>query len=592
MPERVGEGLRALVVDDEEVVRSVVLEVLEGMGFLANPAESLTAGRERLAGERYDLLIIDKNLPDGSGLSLAREVAEGSLDAQVVIISGYATLSSAVEALQAGVADFVVKPFDLADFRARLQRTIESLKLRRAYRMLFKELQEKNAILEGLATRDPLTGLDNHASFQESVSREIERGRRYGARCAVVLASIDRFRDINANLGFSGGDALLRDLGAFLLRSGRAADLPAYLAGGDVLARFGGDTFAILLPQTDRTGAATRAEHLRRTLEQTELGPGLRRITVSVGVAAFPEHAQDADTLIAAAATSLDAAKQAGRNRLICWSRELSAGGRLDSAQVRHEADKLVALQRSIRERSFQSVYQPIVDLAAGTEVAWEALTRPMDPAFTSVLDLLGTAERSGQVPTLGRVLRAIQIAAIHKLPLDKLLFLNVHPFEFLEQDAIESEPALRPWTKRVVLELTEAAEVSNFSRARERVAALRAAGFRIAVDDLGSGYSSLNHLALLEPDFVKLDMAMIRGIEEGSRAARLIKHILEYCRGEGMRAVCEGIETPEELRVVAALGVSLVQGYLLARPGPPFPRATVELPSNPPPPKGARRIG
>ena len=411
MPERVGEGLRALVVDDEEVVRSVVLEVLEGMGFLANPAESLTAGRERLAGERYDLLIIDKNLPDGSGLSLAREVAEGSLDAQVVIISGYATLSSAVEALQAGVA-------------------------------------------------------------------------------------------------------------------------------------------------------------------------------------AFPEHAQDADTLIAAAATSLDAAKQAGRNRLICWSRELSAGGRLDSAQVRHEADKLVALQRSIRERSFQSVYQPIVDLAAGTEVAWEALTRPMDPAFTSVLDLLGTAERSGQVPTLGRVLRAIQIAAIHKLPPDKLLFLNVHPFEFLEPDAIESEPALRPWTKRVVLELTEAAELSNFARARERVAALRAAGFRIAVDDLGSGYSSLNHLALLEPDFVKVDMAMIRGIEEGSRAARLIKHILEYCRGEGMRAVCEGIETPEELRVVAALGVSLVQGYLLARPGPPFPRATVELPSNPPPPKGARRIG
>src|SRR3989449_291299 len=230
MPERVGEGLRALVVDDEEVVRSVVLEVLEGMGFLANPAESLTAGRERLAGERYDLLIIDKNLPDGSGLSLAREVAEGSLDAQVVIISGYATLSSAVEALQAGVADFVVKPFDLADFRARLQRTIESPKLRRAYRMLFKELREKNAILEGLATRDPLTGLDNHASFQESVSREIERGRRYGARCAVVLASIDRFRDINANLGFSGGDALLRDLGAFLLRSGKASGAePAHL---------------------------------------------------------------------------------------------------------------------------------------------------------------------------------------------------------------------------------------------------------------------------------------------------------------------------------------------------------------------------
>src|SRR2546426_7038804 len=366
MPERVGEGLRALVVDDEEVVRSVVVEVLEGMGFLATPVESLTAGRQKLAVDRYDLLVIDKNLPDGSGLSMAHEVAERSLDAQVVIISGYATLSSAVEALQTGVADFVVKPFDLADFRARLQRVIESLKLRRAYRMLFKELQEKNAILEGLATRDPIPGLGNHASFQESVRREIERGRRYGARCAVVLASIDRFRDINANLGFSGGDALLRDLGAFLLRSGRAADLPAYLAGGDVLARFGGDTFAILLPQTDRTGAATRAEHLRRTLEQTELGPGLRRITVSVGVAAFPEHAQDADTLIAAAATSLDAAKQAGRNRLICWSRELSAGGGRGSGAGRGGSHKLVAPPRPIPQRAVPPPPQTLPGPAAG----------------------------------------------------------------------------------------------------------------------------------------------------------------------------------------------------------------------------------
>src|SRR2546427_612636 len=102
MPEVVGEGMRALVVDDEEVVRSVVLEVLEGMGFVARPAESLADARKRLTGEAWDLLIIDKNLPDGSGLTLVREVGEGSLDAQIVVMSGYATLSSAVEALQAG----------------------------------------------------------------------------------------------------------------------------------------------------------------------------------------------------------------------------------------------------------------------------------------------------------------------------------------------------------------------------------------------------------------------------------------------------------------------------------------------------------
>jgi diguanylate cyclase (GGDEF)-like protein len=582
MPEAVGEGLRALVVDDEEVVRSVVLEVLEGMGFAVGPAESLADARKQLASGSYDFLVIDKNLPDGSGLTLVREFSDRNLDVQIVVMSGYATLSSAVDALQAGVADYIVKPFDLADFRARLQRALEGLKLRRANRSLFAELQTKNAILEGLATRDPLTGLDNHGSFQESVRKEIARGRRYGASCALILASIDRFRDINASLGFSGGDALLRSLGGFLLRSCRVTDLPAYLASGDVMARYGGDTFALLLPETDRTGAATRAEHLRRMLEAAELGAGLPRITVSLGVAAFPEHAQDAEALIAAAAISLEAAKEAGRNRLICWSRELSQGGRLDAAQVRHEVDKLAALDRSIRERAFRPVYQPIVDLAARSELAWEALTRPIDPAFVSILDVLGTAESGGQIPALGRVLREIQVAAIDQLPAEKLLFLNVHPFEFLVVGGIEREPALQPWTKRIVLELTEAAEVSNFERARERVAALRAAGFRIAVDDLGSGYSSLNSLALLEPDFVKLDMAMVRGIEGGGRAARLIKHILEYCRGEGMRAICEGIETEEELRVVVEIGVSLVQGFLLARPGPAFPRALFPAPPAP----------
>jgi len=576
MSDAVGDGLRALVVDDEEVVRSVVLEVLEGMGFAVGPADSLSDARKKLGAAAWDLLVVDKNLPDGSGLELAHELGARDVDAQILVMSGYATISSAVEALQAGVADYVVKPFDLTDFRARLQRAVEGLKLRRANRRLLSELREKNAILEGLATRDPLTGLDNHASFQQSVRKEIARGQRYGAPCALVLASIDRFRDINASVGFSGGDALLRALGTFLLHSGRVSDVPSYPADGDVLARFGGDTFAVLLPETDRTGAATRAEDLRRTVAQAELGTGLPRITVSLGVAAFPKDAHDAEALIAATAISLDAAKEAGRNRLICWSLGLSAGGRLDTRTVRHEADKLAALERSMREGAFRAVYQPIVDLAARDELAWEALARPIDRAFTSILDVLGTAERGGQVPALGRVLREIEVAAIRELPADKLLFLNVHPLEFLADGGIEAEPALQPWTKRIVLELTEAGQVSNFAHARKRVAALRREGFRIAVDDLGSGYSSLNNLALLEPDFVKLDMAMVRGIEEGGRAARLIQHILEYCRGEGLRAICEGIETEEELRVVREIGVSLVQGFLLAPPGPPFPRAAL----------------
>ena len=567
MPEAIGAKLRALILDDEEVIRTVVAEILGAMGFAVTESVSLSEARAALTEGAFDLLLVDKNLPDGSGLTLVRELAAKDGDLAIVVISGYATLSSAVEALQAGVADYVVKPFDLADLRARLQRAVEGLKLRRSNRQLLAQLKEKTQTLEGLATRDLLTGLDNHASFQDRVRLEIGRSGGPGRSCALLLASIDRFRGINASLGHPGGDALLRALGAFL-RSGRAD-----LVEGVVVGRYAGDTFGLLFPETDRTGGASRAESLRSAVEGG-LGPGLPAITLSLGVAVFPEHAGDADGLFAAASTALEAAKEAGRNRLITWSRDLASGGRLDASQVRREAEQLAALERTLREKSFYSVYQPIVDLATGTELAWETLGRPRDPAFKSILDLLGVAERNGRGVTLGRALREDGVAAMRDLPPDKLLFLNVHPLEFLLEGNIESEPWLRPVAGRIVLEITEAAEVSNSSGARERVAALRRAGFRVAVDDLGSGYSSLNSLALLQPDFVKLDMAMVRGIERDSRAARLIKHLLEYCRGENMRVVSEGIETPEELAVVRELGVELGQGYLLARPGPPFPRA------------------
>ena len=175
MTEQVGSGLRALVIEDEEVVRAVVVEVLEGMGFVAAAAVSLGDARAKLTQAQTDLLVVDKNLPDGSGLLLARELSEKDVDAPVVVMSAYATLSTAVEALQAGVADYVLKPFDLADFRARLHRATEALKLRRANRRLLGELREKNALLEGLATgrvgRD-LRQLSGHGRLRSSSTKQ------------------------------------------------------------------------------------------------------------------------------------------------------------------------------------------------------------------------------------------------------------------------------------------------------------------------------------------------------------------------------------------------------------------------------------
>ena len=153
----------------------------------------------------------------------------------------------------------------------------------------------------------------------------------------------------------------------------------------------------------------------------------------------------------------------------------------------------------------------------------------------------------------------------------DKVLFINLHPQDLDDPVLLQPEAELGRWASRIVYEIIETEAIRDLKRARKQIDALRAHGFRIALDDFGSGYTSLNCLAQFEPDFVKLDMELVRGIENDSRSARLIRHLLDFCRGEGIVVIAEGIETPQELHVVTDLGVPLIQGYLFARPAAPF---------------------
>jgi len=229
------------------------------------------------------------------------------------------------------------------------------------------------------------------------------------------------------------------------------------------------------------------------------------------------------------------------------------------------------ALGRALSQGSFSFVYQPIVHVRDDSLFAYEALCRPTDGSFRHVGELLETAVRTGRIRELGRVLRRLVVEPLGQLPSECALFVNLHPQDLGEDHPLEAESHLVPWASRIVLEVTETEAIRDYERARARIRSLREAGFRVALDDLGSGYSSLNLLAELEPDFVKLDMQLVRGVEKGGRTARLVQHLIEFCRGEGFMTVAEGIETESELRAVSELGVDLVQGYLLARPSPPF---------------------
>lgn len=565
-----GTGLEALVVDDEPVIRQLLEVVLVDLGFGVESVATLAAARDRVRVRAFDLALVDKNLPDGSGLELCQELRTSAADCACAVMSGYANLSSAVEAFQLAIADYFVKPLDLDDFKARLGRVVEVLTLTRRNRNLVAELTTKNSELEALSVRDPLTRLFNHGHLQEVLQQEIARSHRHQRAFTVALFNIDGFRAINEAHGHSTGDRILRELAELMQQRSRKSDFTFRVNEQQLIAaRYGGDVFALILPETERASAAGKLGALRDSFRQQDFGLGDGTLTTSVGFACYPGDATDREGLLNAASLALDACKRAGGDQLIGYASELTTAEHTGTVKA---AGRAKALTRSLTQGSFRFVYQPIVQVRDDSLFAYEALCRPTDSGFAHVGELLETAVRTGRIRELGRVLRRIVLEPMQQLPESVVLFVNLHPQD-LSDDAqrLETELHLLPWARRIVLEVTETEAIRDHGRARARIQSLREHGFRVALDDLGSGYSSLSLLAELEPDFVKLDMSLVRGVQRGGRTARLVQHLVQFCQGEGFITVAEGIETPEELASVSELGVDLVQGYLLARPEPPF---------------------
>jgi diguanylate cyclase (GGDEF)-like protein len=579
----IGHGLRAILIEDEPATRRLLGNFLTQLGFQTDVLGSVADARARFVQRDFDLVIIDQELPDGSGLDLCQELEADGVDCKVVMISGHANLAATVTAIRHHVADYLIKPFDIYELRARLSRVVELLRTERSKRLMLDDLTSKNAELEALAVRDPLTGLFNHGYLQDALQREIARSTRHGHSFAFALLDVDRFNIVNETLGHTAGDRILCDVASLIATRSRRSDTPFRLAVQEVAARFAADVFALILPETGGGAAATKLETVRRAVRALELDVGGPvPATLSVGFANFPRDAKDRDGLIGAAQRALSAAKRVGGDQFVCYSPALAQSAD-DGAAV--AAAKAAALGRSLSDNAFRFDYQPIIDVRRSELLGYEALCRPTDPAFAHVGDLLETAVRTGRIGELGRVLRKLVIAPMAQLPEHLTMFINIHPQDLNEEGLLELEPELAPWARRIVLEVTETAAIVDPARARAQIARLRASGLRIALDDLGSGYSSLNLLAQLEPDYVKLDMQLVRGIERTGRAARLIHHLLEFCRGEGLFTIAEGIETDAELQVVTELGVDYVQGFLLGRPSPPFIAGGVE---NAAPPRGA----
>jgi EAL domain-containing protein (putative c-di-GMP-specific phosphodiesterase class I) len=236
------------------------------------------------------------------------------------------------------------------------------------------------------------------------------------------------------------------------------------------------------------------------------------------------------------------------------------------SAQVRVLDGCLAAAQKR-----FSIVYQPLVRLDDMSIFAYEALARCSHEQLRNPHVLFNVAEQGDRVWPLSRRLRKLAVTPEVELPSGALLFVNLHPSDFEDPQLLEPEEHILALADRLVLEVTERAAIGDFNTFRANIDKLRALGLRVAIDDLGSGYAALSAAAELDPEFIKFDMTLIRDIDQSPIRQNLVRNMVAFAVEAGAQVVAEGVETEAELNTVRDLGCHLVQGFLLARPAPPF---------------------
>lgn len=312
-------GIRILVADDEESTRNILSQVLTDAGHEVTTAVSGEEALEFFRKEPFPLVISDIRLREIDGIGVLTEVKRLAPDTQVLIITSYASMETAILALRSGACDYLIKPFeDLDLITAAVARAIEKIRffvenqvLVETLRRNKEELERLNEVLREMAIRDGLTGLYNHRFFYEGLGKEIDRSTRHGHVFTLIFIDVDFFKRYNDTYGHPEGDKVLRELADIFKRRMRKTDL---------IARYGGEEFVMLLPETHKDIAKRVAEDIRQKVEEHpfegEHVQPLGKVTVSMGLAVFPEDGSDADSLIKSADESLYEAKHSGRNRV------------------------------------------------------------------------------------------------------------------------------------------------------------------------------------------------------------------------------------------------------------------------------------
>ncbi len=434
---------------------------------------------------------------------------------------------------------------------------------------LFSDITEKKkteGVIWQQANFDPLTQLPNRRMFYDRLSQDIKKAHREHKRLALLFIDLDLFKEVNDTLGHDMGDELLQIAAHRILAGVRETD---------TVARLGGDEFTVILSDVGDPANAERiaGNLLQKMTECFQLGNEIAYISTSIGIAFYPDDADNLKSLLKHADQAMYAAKRQGRNQYCFFIPTMQ-----ESAQARLRLSN--DLRLALAGQQFYLCYQPIVELATNTVRKAEALIRWQHPTrgLISPADFIPIAEETGLISSIGNWIfqeAAEQTSRWRQSIHEKFqISINKSPVQFRNErdshrDWLDLLEALRLSGQSVVIEITEGLLLDANSSVAEQLLSFRDAGIQVSLDDFGTGYSSLSYLKKFDIDYLKIDQSFVRNLAIGSDDMALCEAIIVMAHKLGIKVIAEGIETSSQRELLTAAGCDFGQGYLFAKPLP-----------------------
>lgn len=429
-----------------------------------------------------------------------------------------------------------------------------------------KTIHEHTRHLEYYATRDPLTGLYNQRLFWELLDYEIARAKRGAYRFALLVIDLDNFKTVNDSHGHTFGDRFLQEFAQLLRQAVRQ---------GDMLARYGGDEFVAVVSDLEQERPLAVARRILSLAAAMAFpAPDGSRVvaTCSIGIAVYPEHAAESKNLFMFADNMMYRAKGEGKNRVgLPDETETEVVESIHDHGVRTQA-----VLRAIEERRLVPYFEPICDTQNGRIVAHEALSRlDIGGEHVGAAEFIDRLEHMGIAHRLDYLAMQKSFEKVAHEDYGGLLFSNLSPRMLLiEGFAAEARQLVDRYgvdPARIVFEITERDTVSNMSLLEQFMRDLKQQGFRFAIDDFGSGFSSYHYIRRLPVDFIKIEGDFIVNMLNSPRDHSIVTSIVALAHQLGIRTIAEHVENGEILESVTAAGVEYVQGYYVGRAAPAF---------------------